>query len=101
MGRLRALFYWMAALDPALTWDERLGRWSDVATVVGVVVTAGVWAVGWLFGIPWWVGLLAGLVAWVVVLNAFVALGRQATPAAEPMPASDSRQTQTRPPVDS
>jgi cell division septum initiation protein DivIVA len=83
MQRLQNLTHWLAGLDSVLTWDQRLGRWANVGTVAGIVVTAVVWGVGWLFNIPWWVGLLLGLVAWVIVLNTLVALGRRATPATE------------------
>src|SRR3712207_6273448 len=79
----------MAALDSTLTWDQRLGRWANAGTVVGIVVAAIVWAVGLIVSIPWWVGLLAGLVAWVVILNTFVALGRWSQPNA-PVLASTS-----------
>jgi hypothetical protein len=83
MDRLRSLFFWMAALDPALTWDERLSRWANIATIAGPVVTLAAGIVsGWLLNNAW-IGLVVGLVLWNLAVNGLVALGRRAAPATE------------------
>src|SRR5215213_7519176 len=106
MGRLQNVLYWIAALDPALTWDQRLGRWANIVQITGVPVTLIVGVVAsWLFDNAW-IGVVVGLGVWILALNGFVALWRlrsraSAEPAtsgsASPQPAptsADVRQAQ-------
>lgn len=82
MGQIKNLLYWMAALDPALTWDQRLTRYVNESAVVGIVGTAIAAIVGYLLSYPWlWV---IGLGIWVLLLSGLVTLGRWVPSATTP-----------------
>lgn len=78
MDSLRNLLDWLLARDPALSADDKLSRWSNIATVVSVAVAVVTWVVGLLANIPWQVAVFAGLVTWVVLSNGALTLGRAA-----------------------
>ena len=76
MGKLQNVLYWIAALDPTLTRDQRLGRWANIVQIAGVPVTLIVGVVAsWLFDNAW-IGVVVGLGVWILALNGFVALWR-------------------------
>ncbi len=72
------MLYWIAALDPGLTWDQRLARWVNVSAAVGIAVTVIGVIIGWITSNPWlWV---VGLGIWVLLLNGLVTRGRWLQP---------------------
>jgi hypothetical protein len=73
MERLRSWLYWMAALDPTLTLDEKLSRLVNVGAAGAIVWSLGGGIVGWLFDYPW-AGVGIGLALWVAILFAVVTL---------------------------
>jgi hypothetical protein len=103
------LLYWIVALDPALTWDQRVARWADISTIASPVVTVLAGLFTHLVYSNAWIGVIAGLILWNLLLSGFVALRRlhsstsSETPveaesgsaAPQPSPAAaDSRQAQ-------
>jgi hypothetical protein len=87
MGKLQNALYWIAALDPTLTWDQQLGRWANIVQIAGVPVTLIVGVVAsWLFDNAW-IGVVVGLGLWILALNGFVALWRlrSSTPSGAPV----------------
>lgn len=96
MGGLQSVWHWLLAKDPALNFDQRLQRWVNVATAIGIVVSLVSGGIaGWIFSNPW-IGVVIGLVFWVVLLNTFVALGRRAQPSTPSEPAASVEDTPQR-----
>jgi hypothetical protein len=87
---------WVLARDPTLNADQRLSRWSNLATVASVVVAIVGWAVGWIFNIPWQLGLYSGLIAWVVFSNRALTRGRAAVRTEESASAEELERLATR-----
>src|SRR5947209_5797940 len=99
MGRIRRFFYYIAALDPTLTTDQRLARWADIVALAGVPVTLITGAVGlWVLNNPW-VGVVVGLGIWNLALSGLVALRRLRSSGSPEASAGEQPESVTAQPV--